>query len=176
MGGSKKGVGLDILNAGDDENKDDLGDVYNGGGHSNDDEGVDYVDRTNNNGRDDAEFGNGDSKLDFSVNVGSCDDDKDDCGVANSDIGNDATCGDGRSKVDCTEDVVVDDGNSKSDGGGDTNYDGTGGDDSDVQSNDGADGHKTYGDDDDGYLNSVKNCFKNKQIVLENFSLPDSSR
>ena len=35
---------------------------------------------------------------------------------------------------------------------------------------------KNDGDDDDGCLSSVKNCFKNKQIVLENFSLPDSAR
>ena len=65
---------------------------------------------------------------------------------------------------------------SKSDGGGDTNDDGKGGDDSDGESNDGADGHKNDGDDDDGCLNYVKNCFKNKQIVLENFSLSDSAR
>ena len=29
---------------------------------------------------------------------------------------------------------------------------------------------------DNGCLSSVKNCFKNKQIVLENFSLPESAR
>ena len=40
----------------------------------------------------------------------------------------------------------------------------------------GADGYKNDGDDDDGCLNSVKNCFTNKQIVLESFSLPDSAR
>ena len=35
--------------------------------------------------------------------------------------------------------------------------------------NDNADEHKNDGDDDDdGYLNSVKSCFKNKQIVSEN--------
>ena len=45
-----------------------------------------------------------------------------------------------------------------------------GGDDSDGESNDGADGHKNDGDDVDGCLNSVKSCFKNKKIVLENFN------
>ena len=51
-----------------------------------------------------------------------------------------------------------------------------GGDDSDGESNDGTDGHKHDGDDDDGCLNSVKNCFRNKQIIFENLSLPDSAR
>ena len=48
----------------------------------------------------------------------------DDDGDADSDIGNAANCGDGRSKVDRSKDVAVDDGNSKSDGAGDTNDDG----------------------------------------------------
>ena len=47
---------------------------------------------------------------------------------------------------------------------------------SDGESNDGADGHKNDGDDDDWCLNSIKKCFKNKQIVWENFSLPVSGR
>ena len=85
-------------------------------------------------------------------------------------------CGDGRSKVDCSKDTVVDDGCCKSDGGGDAKDDGKGGDDSDSESNECANGHKNDGDDDDRCLNSVKNCFKNKQIVLESFSLPVSTR
>ena len=40
----------------------------------------------------------------------------------------------------------------------------------------GADGYKNDDHDDNGCLNSVKNCFTNKQIVLESFSLPDSAR
>ena len=72
--------------------------------------------------------------------------------------------------------IVVDDSNSKSDGGGDTNDDGKGGDNSDVECNERADGYKNDGNHDNGCLNSVKNCFKNKQIDLENFSLPISAR
>ena len=87
---------------------------------------------------------------------------------------NDNDCGDGRMKVDCSKDTAVDDSNNKSDGGGDTNDDGRGGDDSDGESNDGADGHKNDGDD-ERCLHFVKNCFKNKQIVLENFLLPVST-
>ena len=37
VGGSNKDVGLDNVNDGVGENKVDLGDVYNGGGDSNDD-------------------------------------------------------------------------------------------------------------------------------------------
>ena len=40
----------------------------------------------------------------------------------------------------------------------------------------GTHGYKNDGGDDDGCLNSVKNCFTNKQIVLESFSLPGSAR
>ena len=43
--GSNKDVGLDNVNAGDGKNKIDLGDMYNGGGDSNDDVGVDDVGR-----------------------------------------------------------------------------------------------------------------------------------
>ena len=180
--GSNKDVGLDNVNAGDGENKVDLGDVYNGGGNSNDDVEVDDVVRVNTNGVDDADFVNGDSKFECHANRSSGDGDDEDDGVvdddgdAKSDIGNDANCGDGRSKIDCSKEISVDDGNSKSDGGGDTDDDGKGGDDSDGESNDGADRHKNCGDDDEGCLNSVKIRFKNKQIVLENFSLPDSAR
>ena len=39
----------------------------------------------------------------------------------------------------------------------------------------GADGYKNDGDDEYGCQNSIKNCFTNKQIVLESFSLPDSA-
>ena len=102
----------------------------------------------------------------------------DDDGDADSNIGNDTNCGDGRSKVDCSKDTAVDDGNNKSADGGNTNDDGKGGDDSDGESNECADGHKNDGDDDDddGCLNSAENCFKNKQIVLEKFSLPVFTR
>ena len=43
--GSNKDVGFDNVNAGDGENKVDLGDVYNGGGDIDDDVGVDDVGR-----------------------------------------------------------------------------------------------------------------------------------
>ena len=156
--------------------------MYNGGGNSNDDIGVDEVGRVNTNGGDDTDLGNGDSKFDCSADRGGGDgDDKDDGGIdddgdAGCDIGNYANCADGRSKVDCSKDTAVDDGNSKSDGGVDTNDDGKEGDDSDGESNDGAGGHKNDDDDVDGCLSSVNNCFKNKQIFLENFSLPDFPR
>ena len=45
MDGSNKDVGFDNVNAGDGENKVDLGDVYNGGGDIDDDVGVDDVGR-----------------------------------------------------------------------------------------------------------------------------------
>ena len=166
--GSNKGVGLENVNADDGENKVDLGDVYNGGCDSDDDFGVDDVGRVNTNDGVDADLGNGGSKFDCGVDGGGGDgDDKDDGGVdddvdADSDICNDAYCDDGRSKVDCSKDIAVDDGNSKSDGAGDTIDDGNGGDDSDGERNDGANGHKNDGDDDNGCLNSVKNCFGNK--------------
>ena len=159
-----------------------LRDVYNGGGDSNDDNGAGDVGRVKTNGGDDTKLGNGDSKFDCSDDTGGGDgDDKDvdgvdDDGDVGHDIGNDANCGDGRSKVDCSKDTAVDDGNGKSDGGGDTNGNGKEGDHSDGESNDGAGGHKNDYDDGDGCLSSVKNCFKNKQIFLENFSLPDSPR
>ena len=75
-------------------------------------------------------------------------------------IGNGTNCGDSRSNVRCSKDTVVDDGNSKSDGCGDTNDDGKSGDDSDGQSNECADGHKNDGDDDDGCLKSLKTTSK----------------
>ena len=65
--GSNKDVGLDNVNGGDGKNKVDLGDVYNGGGDSNNDDGVDDVGRVNTNGGDAADLGNGDSK--FSHNL-----------------------------------------------------------------------------------------------------------
>ena len=178
-----KDDGLDNINAGYGESKIDLGDMYNGGGNSSDDTGVGDVGRANTIGGDDADFGNGDTKFHFVDDRGGSDgNDEDeggdnDDGVANSSIGNDANCGDGRSKVDCSKDTTIDDGNGKSYGGGDANEDGKGGDDNDDESNDGADGHKNEGDDDDdGCLNSIKNYLKNKNIALENFSLPDSAR
>ena len=62
MDGSNKDVGLDDINAGDGKNKVDLGEVYNGGGDSNDDVGVDDVGKVNTNGGGDAaDFGDGDS-------------------------------------------------------------------------------------------------------------------
>ena len=66
--GSNKDVVLDNVNAGDGENKVDLGDMYNGGGDSNDNVGVDDVGRVNTNGGDDADFGNNDSKFDCGAN------------------------------------------------------------------------------------------------------------
>ena len=166
--GSIKDVGFDNVNAGDGENKAILSDVYNGGGDSNDDVRVGNVGGVNTNGGYDVDFGNGDSKLDCGDDRGSGDGgDKDDCGVnddgdVDSNICNDTYCDDGRSKVDYSKDIVVDDNSSKSDGGGNTNDDGKGGDDSDLKSNECADGPKNDSYDDDG-------CFKNKQIVLENF-------
>ena len=145
--------------------------MYNDGGDSDDDLGVDDVSRVNTNNGDDANFSNGDSKFE----CGADGDGKDD-GDADSDIGNDANCGVGGSKVDCSKDIAVNNDNSKSDGGGDTNVDGKGGNDSDGKSNDSADRHKIDSDDDDGCLNTVKDCIKNTQIILENFSLPDSAR
>ena len=68
--GSIKDVGSDNVNAGDGENKVDLGDLYNGGGNSNDDAGAGNVDGVKTNGGDDADFGDGDSKFD-------CGDDRD---------------------------------------------------------------------------------------------------
>ena len=94
VGGSIKDVGFDNINAGDGENKVDLGDVYNGGGDSNDDVGVGNVGGVNTNGGDDADFGNGDSKFDCGDDRGSGDSgEKDDGGVnddgdADSNIGN----------------------------------------------------------------------------------------
>ena len=169
--GSNKDVGLDNVNAGDGENKVDFDDVYNGGGDCNGDVGVDDVGRVNTNGGDTAGFGNGESKFDCGADRDSGDgDDKDDGSVdndgdADSDIANDANCCDRRIKVDCSKYIAVDDGNSKSDGDSDTNDDVKGSDDNDGESNDGPNGHKNDGDDDDGCLSSVKNCFKNKQIV-----------
>ena len=46
---SNKDVGLDNVNAGDGEKKVDPGEVYNGGGDSNDDVGVDDVGKVNTN-------------------------------------------------------------------------------------------------------------------------------
>ena len=56
MDGNNKDVGVDNGNAGDGKNKVDLGDVYNGGGGSNDDVGVDDVGRVNTNGGDDTDL------------------------------------------------------------------------------------------------------------------------
>ena len=60
--GSNKDLGLDDVNAGDGKNKVDLGEVYNGGGDSNDYVGVDDVGKVNTNGGGHAaDFGDGDS-------------------------------------------------------------------------------------------------------------------
>ena len=94
-----------LVNAGDGENKVDLGDVYNGGGNSNDDVGVDDVGRVNTNGGDDADFGNSDSKFDCGADRGGGDvDDKDDGGVdddgdADSNIGGALTMAMARAKL-----------------------------------------------------------------------------
>ena len=80
--------------------------MYNGGGDSNDDVGVDNVCGVNTNGGDDADFGNGDSKSDRDDGRGSGDGGDKDDGDADNDgdvgpnIGNDTDCGDGRSKID----------------------------------------------------------------------------
>ena len=66
VGSSNKDVGLDNVNDGVGENKVDLGDVYNGGGDSNDDVEVGNVGGVSTNGvnvDDDPDFGNGDSKF-----------------------------------------------------------------------------------------------------------------
>ena len=179
--GNNKNVGLDNVNTGDGKNKVDFGDVNNGVCNSNYDVWVDDVGGVITNGGDDADFVNGDSKFDCgddrnSGDGGDKDDGGDDDGDADSNVGNDTNCDIySRSKIDCSKDTPVDDGNSKSDGGGDTNDDGKGSDDSDGDNNEYADEHKND-DDDDGCLNSAKNCFKNKQIVLENVSLPVSAR
>ena len=109
------------------------------------------------------------------------DGDVDDDGDIDSNIDNDANSGNSKSKIECSEDTAGDGSNINADGGlnnvCDTNDDVLGQDDSDGESNDGADGHKNNDDDDDGgCLNSVKNCFRNKQVDLENLSLPISAR
>ena len=107
--GSNKDVGLDNVNAGDGKNKVDFGDIYNGGGNSKDDVGVENFGRVNTNGSDDADFGNCDNKFDGGASRGGGDgaeiDDGgvDDDGDADSGIGNDTNCGDGRSKVNCSK-------------------------------------------------------------------------
>ena len=58
-----KDDGLDNINAGYGESKVDLGDMYNGGGNSSDDNGVGDVGRANTIGGDDADFGNGDTNF-----------------------------------------------------------------------------------------------------------------
>ena len=81
-------------------------------------------------------------------------------------IGNDTNCGDGKSKVNCSEDIVADDSNSNvdgdpnDDGGSGTNDDGRDGDDSDGESNGGLDRHKSGNDYGGGCLDSVKIWFK----------------
>ena len=168
--GSIKDVGFDNVNAGDGENRVDLGDVYEGAGDSNDDVGVGNVGEVNTNGGDDTDFSDGDSKFDCGDDSGSGDSDNkdyggvDDDGDADSNIRNATNCSDGRNKVDCSKEIVVENGNSKSDDG-DANDDCKGGDGSDGESNECADGHKTDGDyEDDKCLISVKSYFKKKQI------------
>ena len=75
MDGSNKDVDLDDVNAGDGEKKVDFADVYNGGGDSSDDAGVDDAGWVNTNGGDDADSGNGDSKFDCGADSGSRDSD-----------------------------------------------------------------------------------------------------
>ena len=155
--------------------------MYSIGGDSNNDVGVDDVGMVSTNGGHDTNFDDDYSKFycDQDIDDGGVDN-KDDGGVdddIDSNIGNDSNCGNGRNKIDCSENTADDDGNSNADVGpsddyvGDTNDDDRGGDVSDSESNDGANEHKNDDDDDDGgCLDSVKNCFKNKRIVLENFS------
>lgn len=96
---------------------------------------------------------------------------------------NDVKCGNDKRKVDCSEDIAVGDSNSNVDGfpndhgDGDTYHEVRDGDHNNGESNDSFDWHKK----DDNYHNggcfdSVRNCFINKQIDLENFSLPISTR
>ena len=81
--GNNKDAGLDNVNAGDGENKVDLGNVYNGG------DSVD-VGRVNTNCGDDADFGNGDRKFNCDADRGGGDgDDKDDGGVDDDDADSD---------------------------------------------------------------------------------------
>ena len=149
--GSNKDVSLDNANAGDGENKVNLVDVYDGGGDSNNDVGVDDIGRVSTVGGDEADFGNGDTKFYCGTDRGGGDgDNKDDGGVdddgdTDSGVDNGANCDDGRGKGDCSKGIAVDDGTSKSDGGGDTNDNGKDGDGSDSESNDGTDGHKNDG-------------------------------
>ena len=56
MYGSKKDVGLDNINAGVNDNKVDLGDVYSGGSDSNDGGWVDDVGGIDTNGGDNANW------------------------------------------------------------------------------------------------------------------------
>ena len=112
-----------------------------------------------------ASFSNCSDNLD---NVGG---DSVDDGVVESNIGNDANCGNGKSKGDCIEVTAGDDSNSNIGGGfngdgvGDTNNK------SDAESNGGVDGHKTNdGVNDGGCINFVKNCFENKHIDVASFT------
>ena len=58
---------------------------------------------------------------------------------------------------------MVPTGGPNSDDDSETNGDGRGGDNSDGENNDGADEHKNDNDaDDDGCLDSVNSCFKNR--------------
>ena len=110
---------------------------------------------------------------DCSDNLDNVGGDSVDDGVVESNIGNDANCGDGKSKGDCIEVTAGDDSNSNIGGGfngdgiGDTNNK------SDDESNGGVDGHKTNdGVTDGGCINFVKNCFENKHIDVANFTWP----
>ena len=156
--------------------------MYDGGADSNDDDGVDDVGWVDTNGVDDANQGDSDSKFNWGDDIddGGDGDNKDigyyDDGAVDSNIGIDDNCddnGDGTSKFDYSEYPAGDDSNA--DGGlsgvvGDINHNSRDGDVSDGGNNGGADGHKHDDDDNGGYLDSVKNYFKNKQIGLENFS------
>ena len=73
----------------------------------------------------------------------------DDNSGADTNIGDGGDGGNGKSKVDCSEDTAVDDGNSNDDGGNNTNGDTGGGDDNNGDDNDRSDEDKNNGDGDD---------------------------
>lgn len=165
-----KKVGFDDAIAGDCEKNIDLGDVYSGGGDSKDGDGVDDIGAGDINGGDNVGMVIANCS-DCSDNVHDVGGDSGDDGLVDSNIGNDANCGDGKSKGDCIEVTAGDDSNSNIGGGfngdgvGDTNNK------SDEESNGGVDGHKTNdGVNDGGCINFVKNCFENKHIDVANFT------
>ena len=98
-------VGFDDAIAGDCEKNIDLGDVYSGGGDSKDGDGVDDIGAGDINGG--ANVGMVIANCsDCSDNVHDVGGDSGDDGLVDSNIGNDANCGDGKSKGDCIEVMI----------------------------------------------------------------------